>query len=50
MLRHDERIAIVGMAGILPGAQDLAGFWDNVRSALFGEESRAGQQLAQARH
>lgn len=33
MTGNDERIAIVGLAGLLPGAEDLNGFWANVRSA-----------------
>jgi undecaprenyl-diphosphatase len=34
VIGNDERIAIVGMAGLLPGALDLTGFWENVRSAV----------------
>ena len=32
MIRPEERVAIVGMSGLLPGASDLAAFWSNVRS------------------
>ena len=34
MSGNDERIAIVGMAGVLPGALDLNGFWANICSAV----------------
>jgi amino acid adenylation domain-containing protein len=35
---QDEPIAVVGMAVRLPGASDLGGFWDLVRSARRGME------------
>lgn len=32
MTRFEDRVAIVGMAGLLPGAGDLENFWHNVRA------------------
>jgi acyl transferase domain-containing protein/3-hydroxymyristoyl/3-hydroxydecanoyl-(acyl carrier protein) dehydratase len=31
-MRNGERVAVVGVGGLMPGSGDLAGFWRNVRS------------------
>ncbi|HVK10663.1 MAG TPA: polyketide synthase, partial [Gemmataceae bacterium] len=31
-MRNGERVAVVGVGGLMPGSGDLAGFWENVRS------------------
>src|SRR3989304_4049239 len=41
-----QRIAIVGMGGVFPGAADLAGFWDNILAACdCAEEVPAGRWI-----
>ena len=36
MRRSEDRVAVVGIGGLFPGAGDLAAFWTNVRDARDG--------------
>ena len=36
MRRSEDRVAVVGIGGLFPGAGDLASFWANVRDARDG--------------
>ena len=42
----EEAIAIVGIAGLFPGSETLAEFWDNIRAGRRFDERSACRPLA----
>lgn len=46
--KHEDGIAVVGMAARFPGARDVAGFWENLRAGTMSLTSLTDDDLRRA--